>query len=118
MATCRLTTSMCSGLAVNENEAPSVRLHSFAMASNTPIRIRGKRGAPMEVKWHSGKKRKFTPAGSATASEWSSSNRSTPSTEGSVSRQRRRKQRDFDLLQDPVIKAGRRHTIWEARKMR
>ena len=67
------------------------------MASQTPIRIRGKRGAPKEVEWHSGKKRKVTQAGSATASQESSSSRSTPSTEESVSRRGRRKQQPPEL---------------------
>lgn len=62
------------------------------MVSNTPVRIRGKRGAPKEVKWHSGKKRKVTQVGSVTASEASSSTRSTPHTERSVSHRRRKQQ--------------------------
>ena len=62
------------------------------MASQTPIRTRGKRGAPKEVKWHSGKRRKVLQAGSATPSERASSTRSTPSAEGSLSHRHRRKQ--------------------------
>ena len=60
------------------------------MASLTPVRIRGKRNASTELKWHAGKKRKGLQPGSATASEGSSNVRSTPSA-GSASRRRREK---------------------------
>lgn len=59
------------------------------MTSMTPIRVRGKRGAPKELKWHSGKRRKTPRPGSTTGSERNSSARSTPSA-GSIHRRRRK----------------------------
>ena len=55
----------------------------------TLMKVRGKRGAPKEVKWNYGKQRKLRP-GSTTASSRSSSTCSTPSTE-SISRRRGKK---------------------------
>lgn len=57
----------------------------------TPIRVRGKRTATKEEKWHAGKQRKPYRHGSASASDRSSSNRSTSSLAKAAARKARRR---------------------------
>lgn len=63
------------------------------MAPSNLRRIRGKRNAPKEAKWHYGKQRKFRQTAPAAASEAGSSTRSISSASftGSTARQRRKK---------------------------